>query len=52
MFTGNEKVWPFWDEAVPAPRSHKVPVPGDTGGAAMAIDPFSARAEELAVEIR
>src|SRR3954466_9845281 len=32
MFTGNEKVHPFRDVAVPAPRGHKVPVPGDTGG--------------------
>ena len=31
MFTGNEKVWPFKDMAVPAPRGHKVPVPGDAG---------------------
>ncbi|KAA1250931.1 FAD-dependent oxidoreductase, partial [Mycobacterium simiae] len=33
MYTGNEKVWPFLLTAVPAPRGHKVPVPGDTGGA-------------------
>ena len=26
MFTGNEKVWPFINEAKPAPRGHKVPV--------------------------
>ena len=32
MFTGNEKVWPFSEQAKPAPRGHKVPVPGDTGG--------------------
>ena len=30
MYTGNEKVWPFLEQAVPAPRGHKVPVPGDT----------------------
>ena len=24
MFTGNEKVWPFLEKAVPAPRGHKV----------------------------
>ena len=29
MFTGNEKVWPFKDQAVPAPRGHSVPVPGE-----------------------
>ncbi len=52
MFTGNEKVWPFKDQAVPAPRGHKVPVPGDTGGAGMVIDLLLKRAEELGVEIR
>lgn len=25
MFTGNEKVFPFRDQATPAPRGHKVP---------------------------
>jgi succinate dehydrogenase/fumarate reductase flavoprotein subunit len=38
MFTGNEKVWPFRDQAKPAPRGHKVPVPGDTGGAKLVVD--------------
>ncbi len=45
MYTGNEKVWPFRELAVPAPRGHKVPKPGDTGGAKMVID---ALAEQLA----
>ena len=52
MFTGNEKVWPYKDMAVPAPRGHKVPVPGDTQGAAMVIDLLVTRAAELGVEIR
>ena len=52
MFTGNEKVWPFKDMAVPAPRGHKVPVPGDTGGASMVIDLLLKRAERLGVQIR
>src|SRR5437764_4130884 len=52
MFTGNEKVWPFKDQAVPAPRGHKVPVPGDTGGASMVIDLLLKRADELGVQIR
>jgi succinate dehydrogenase/fumarate reductase flavoprotein subunit len=52
MFTGNEKVWPFKDMAVPAPRGHKVPVPGDTQGAAMVIDLLIKRADELGVQIR
>ncbi|MGJ0118818.1 FAD-binding protein [Williamsia sp. MIQD14] len=52
MFTGNEKVWPFCDLAVPAPRGHKVPVPGDTGGAGMVIDLLVKRLADLDVEIR
>jgi 3-oxo-5alpha-steroid 4-dehydrogenase len=52
MYTGNEKVWPFLEQAVPAPRGHKVPVPGDTGGAAMVIDLLLKRASSLGVQIR
>lgn len=52
MYTGNEKVWPYKDMAVPAPRGHKVPVPGDTQGAAMVIELLVKRAAELDIEIR
>jgi succinate dehydrogenase/fumarate reductase flavoprotein subunit len=52
MFTGNEKVHPFRDLAVPAPRGHKVPVPGDTGGTQMVMDLLSERVEEAGVEVR
>ena len=52
MYTGNEKVWPYKDMAVPAPRGHKVPVPGDTQGAAMVIELLVKRAAELGIEIR
>jgi len=52
MFTGNEKVHPFRDQAVPAPRGHKVPVPGDTGGTQMVMDLLSKRVEEAGVEVR
>ncbi|MGB8650696.1 MAG: FAD-binding protein [Mycobacteriales bacterium] len=52
MYTGNEKVWPYRDLAKPAPRGHKVPVPGDTRGAAMVIDLLVLRAKELGVELR
>ncbi|MGE0215752.1 FAD-binding protein [Mycolicibacterium sp.] len=51
-YTGNEKVWPFCEQAVPAPRGHSVPVPGELGGAAMVIDLLLARAAELGVRIR
>ncbi|MFZ2241158.1 MAG: FAD-binding protein, partial [Gordonia amarae] len=52
MYTGNEKVWPFRDQAVPAPRGHKVPVPGDTGGASLVIELLVKKLAELAVEVR
>ncbi|MUM36140.1 FAD-binding protein, partial [Mycolicibacterium sp. CBMA 361] len=52
MYTGNEQVWPFRDRAVPAPRGHKVPVPGDTGGAAMVINLLVERLEQLGAEVR
>jgi len=49
MFTGNEKVWPFSEQAKPAPRGHKVPVPGDTGGAKLVIDLLVKRAADVGV---
>ncbi|MFW0788188.1 FAD-binding protein [Gordonia sp. CPCC 205333] len=52
MYTGNEKVWPYKNMAVPAPRGHKVPVPGDTGGASMVIDLLMAELDRLGVEVR
>jgi succinate dehydrogenase/fumarate reductase flavoprotein subunit len=52
MYTGNEKVWPFKDRARPAPRGHKVPVPGDTEGTKMVMDLLRARVEEAGVEVR
>ncbi|HET9875628.1 MAG TPA: FAD-binding protein [Mycobacterium sp.] len=52
MYTGNEKVWPYLDQARPAPRGHKVPVPGDTEGAKLVVDLLLKRAEDLGVQIR
>jgi 3-oxo-5alpha-steroid 4-dehydrogenase len=52
MFTGNEKVWPFKEQAVPAPRGHKVPVPGDTEGTKIVMDLLRTRVEEAGVEVR
>ena len=52
MYTGNEKVHPFRDLAKPAPRGHKVPKPGDTGGAKMVLDCLAARIAETDVEVR
>jgi 3-oxo-5alpha-steroid 4-dehydrogenase len=50
-FTGNELVWPYKDQAKPAPRGHSVPVPGELGGAAMVIDLLLKRADDLGVHI-
>jgi succinate dehydrogenase/fumarate reductase flavoprotein subunit len=52
MFTGNEKVWPFKDMARPAPRGHKVPKPGDTGGAKIVLDAMADRIAETACDVR
>ena len=52
MYTGNEKVWPYREMAEPAPRGHKVPVPGDTQGAKLVIDLLVKRAADLGVEVR
>jgi succinate dehydrogenase/fumarate reductase flavoprotein subunit len=52
MYSGNEKVWPFRDKAAPAPRGHKVPVPGDTEGAKLVMDLLRDRVEEAGVEVR
>jgi len=52
MYTGNEKVWPYRDQAKPAPRGHKVPVPGDTQGAKLVTDLLVKRCADLGVEVR
>ena len=51
-YTGNEKVWPFCEQAKPAPRGHSVPVPGELGGAAMVIDLLVKRADAVGVQMR
>lgn len=52
MFTGNEKVWPFRDMAVPAPRGHQPPVVGDSGGGELVLDLALKKLDELGVEVR
>ncbi len=48
-YTGNEKVWPFCEQAKPAPRGHSVPVPGELGGAGMVVDLLVKRAADVGV---
>ncbi|GAA4685913.1 FAD-binding protein [Nocardioides nanhaiensis] len=52
MYTGNEKVWPYLEQARPAPRGHKVPVPGDTEGTKLVMDLLRDRLEEAGAEVR
>jgi 3-oxo-5alpha-steroid 4-dehydrogenase len=52
MYTGNEKVWPFRDQVRPAPRGHKVPVPGDTGGTRLIMDLLRDQIEAAGAEVR
>jgi succinate dehydrogenase/fumarate reductase flavoprotein subunit len=52
MFTGNEKVWPMREKAVPAPRGHKPPRPGDTGGGGVVVELALKRLEERGIEVR
>lgn len=52
MYTGNEKVWPFREDIAPAPRGHKVPVPGDTEGTKIVMDLLRGQVEEAGVEVR
>jgi len=52
MFTGNEKCWPYENIAKPAPRGHKPPTPGDTGGAALVVGLALDKLTSLGVEVR
>ena len=52
MYTGSEKAWPFSEQAKPAPRGHKVPVPGDTGGAGMVVELALQQLDKAGGEVR
>ncbi|MDD3935245.1 FAD-dependent oxidoreductase [Rhodoferax sp.] len=45
LFTGNEKVWPFCDEAVPAPRGHQTRASKKKTGGAAAMEALLAMLE-------
>jgi len=47
IWTGNEKVWPYRDQARPAPRGHKVAFDGEEGGGALAVHVLADKALEL-----
>jgi succinate dehydrogenase/fumarate reductase flavoprotein subunit len=48
IWSGNEEVWPYRDQAKPAPRGHKVAQVGEAGGAKM-MEKLIASANELGV---
>lgn len=48
IWSGNEEVWPYREQARPAPRGHKVAVEGDQGGA-YAMRALTRKAEELRI---
>src|SRR3984957_11958928 len=50
IWTGNERVWPFRDQARPAPRGHKVAFEGLEGGGALALNNLAAHAKAIGVE--
>jgi len=50
IWTGNEKVWPYREQAEPAPRGHKVAKEGDDGGSLL-MEKLMAKAEQLGVRV-
>lgn len=46
IWSGNEKVWPYSEQAQPAPRGHKIENEG-SGGGAIAMQAMAAKAERL-----
>lgn len=51
IWTGNEQVWPYRDQAKPAPRGHKVAFDGEEGGGALALRILTDAAIALGTEI-
>jgi 3-oxo-5alpha-steroid 4-dehydrogenase len=48
IWSGNEKAWPFSDQATPAPRGHKVEKIGSEGGG-LVMKKLTARAQDIGV---
>ncbi|PRB84015.1 FAD-dependent oxidoreductase [Pseudomonas sp. MYb185] len=51
LWSGNEKSWPYLDQARPAPRGHTVQFVG-WGGGKVLMEILCARAEELGAQVR
>ena len=52
IWTGNEKVWPYRDQAHPAPRGHKVAFDGEEGAGALALQKLTEHAARIGVDAR
>jgi 3-oxo-5alpha-steroid 4-dehydrogenase len=52
IWTGNERVWPFCDQAQPAPRGHKVAWDGKDGAGGLAMRRLVAHAGQIGVDAR
>jgi 3-oxo-5alpha-steroid 4-dehydrogenase len=51
IWTGNERVWPYRDQARPAPRGHKVAFDGIDGGGAFALGKLAEHARHIGVQV-
>lgn len=52
IWTGNEKVWPFREQAHPAPRGHKVAFVGMDGGGNLAQHTLLEHAQRIGVDVQ
>lgn len=51
IWTGNERVWPFREQAHPAPRGHKVAFDGQEGAGGLALRKLADHADRTGVEV-
>jgi succinate dehydrogenase/fumarate reductase flavoprotein subunit len=51
LYTGNEKAWPFKENAKPAPRGHNLYVEGDNGGP-LFMGIMTENVEKLGIDVR
>ena len=52
IWTGNERVWPFCEQAHAAPRGHKVAFVGQEGGGNLAQEQLVKHAQRIGVEMQ
>ena len=52
IWTGNERVWPFREQARPAPRGHKVAFDGQEGAGGLALQKLADHADRIGVHVQ